>query len=311
MARLEEKLVESGTDVPPSVPEGTHVDVSGRGRLFAREAQGPRGAPTLLLLHGWIATGALNWQHAFEPLRKHFRVIAPDLRGHGQGPRSWRRFRLEDCADDVAALLDHLDTGPVIAAGYSMGGPVAQLLWRHHRDRVAGLVFCATSDRMTVGRAQRFAHKAVMGTVAGATRLGEIHTQVPRWAARRMRPRRSSAHSSRSSNWGMAEIRGHDLRLLMDAGYALSRHDAKAWIGEVDVPTSVVVTREDRAIPARIQRDMALRIRGAKVYEVAAGHMLCSSPDFAAPLVAGCLDVKRRAFARAGASRTRRRTRLA
>ena len=53
-------------------------------------------------------------------------------------------MRLADCADDMAALIDELGTGPVIAVGYSMGGPIAQLLWKRHPEKVAGLVLCAT-----------------------------------------------------------------------------------------------------------------------------------------------------------------------
>ena len=56
-----------------------------------------------LLLHGWIASGGLNWFNAFGPLSERYYVVAPDLRGHGRGLRSRRRFRLADCADDVAA----------------------------------------------------------------------------------------------------------------------------------------------------------------------------------------------------------------
>ena len=92
----------------------------------------------MVLLHGWIASGGLNWFTAFGPLSQRYRVIAPDLRGHGRGIRSRRRFRLADCADDVAALLDQLGAEPAIVVGYSMGGPVAQLLWRRHPERVAG-----------------------------------------------------------------------------------------------------------------------------------------------------------------------------
>ncbi len=67
-------------------------------------------------------------------LAEHFNVVALDHRGHGRGLRSDGPFRLTDCADDVAALVDVLDLGPVIAVGYSMGGPIAQLLWQRHRD---------------------------------------------------------------------------------------------------------------------------------------------------------------------------------
>ena len=127
------------------VPEGRAVDLPARGVTWIHEAPGPRGAPVLLLLHGLGATAALNWHAVFEPLAGSYRVIALDHCGHGRGLRPRSRFRLADCADDAAALLNVLDVDRVIAVGYSMGGPIAQLLWHRHRHRVAGLVLCATS----------------------------------------------------------------------------------------------------------------------------------------------------------------------
>ena len=67
-----------------------------------------------------------------------------DHRGHGRGLRDDRPFRLEDCADDVAAVADQLGIERMIVVGYSMGGPIAQLLWRRHSALVDGLVLCST-----------------------------------------------------------------------------------------------------------------------------------------------------------------------
>ena len=60
-------------------------------------------------------------------------------------------FRLEDCADDVVALADELGVRSFIPVGYSMGGPIAQLVWKRHPSRVEGMVLCATRDALRVG----------------------------------------------------------------------------------------------------------------------------------------------------------------
>ena len=87
-----------------------------------------------------------NWYRAYGPLAERgYRVIALDHRGHGRRLRSPDPFRLADCAGDAAALVRELDCAPVTAVGYSMGGPIAQLLARDDRDLVSGLVLCATA----------------------------------------------------------------------------------------------------------------------------------------------------------------------
>ena len=69
------------------------------------EATGPEGAPALLLLHGWMAAAALNWSGSFRFLGERFRVVAPNLRGHGRAGTKSPPFSVEGCADDVAGLL--------------------------------------------------------------------------------------------------------------------------------------------------------------------------------------------------------------
>ena len=66
-----------------------------------------------------------------DPFGIHFVDPALDHRGHGRGLRPADGIvRLSDCADDAAALLRELRIDRAVVAGYSMGGPVAQLLWQ-------------------------------------------------------------------------------------------------------------------------------------------------------------------------------------
>jgi len=274
------------------------VRLEGRGEIFFREVEGPPGAPVLLLLHGWVASGGLNWLHAFEPLGDHFRVIAPDQHGHARGIRGWRQFRLEDCADDAAALLDALGIESAIAVGYSMGGPVAKLLWRRHPARVAGLVLCATSHRLIRGgRVGRAAFTSAMVVAAGATRVGRLATGIPSAVRRQLIEWADRDPEAPSRGWAAADIGRHDARMVIEAGVALGRYDAEDWYREIDVPTAVVVTTGDRAVIPEDQMQLALHIKGARVYCVDLGHTACVDPRFAEGLLPACRDVADRAAA--------------
>jgi pimeloyl-ACP methyl ester carboxylesterase len=245
----------------------------------------------VLLLHGWIASAGLNWFQVFAPLSEHFHVIAPDLRGHGRGLRSRRRFRLADNADDVAALLDELDVGPVIAVGYSMGGPVAQLLWKRHRERVAGLVLCATASGIVPGFRERMIFTTFMTAAAGTTRVGQRLADVPLSPVRRLAVRGGGRRPVDLRTWARAEMGRHDWRAVMEAGVAVGNFSSRRWISDIDVPTAVVVTTRDRAMPPFEQYRMALSIKGATIHRHDAGHVACARRAFAPALVAACLDV--------------------
>lgn len=278
----------------PLPPHGERVELPGRGSIFVRNVDGPKGALPVVLVHGWVATGGLNWFRAFDPLGRHFRVIAPDMRGHGRGIRSFRPFALEDCADDIAALLESMNTGPAVIVGYSMGGPVAQLLWRRHRDRVAGLVMVATSARpVQTDRASRVFGR-FMGSAALAGRIPEFATWLPRRLARSVGKPRERQRATSLSTWARAEMRRHNLRQLLEAGAELGRYDARGWIGEIDVPTVVVVTERDRAVPAAAQLALANGIPRASVHRLDSGHLSCVSPNFGHTVLAACRDVAER-----------------
>ncbi len=292
--RVPPSIVRADGRVGPAVPLGRRVELPGRGTTFVRELAGPPGAPTLVLLHGFMASGGLNWFRTFESLSREFHVVAPDLRGHARGLRSRRHVRLADCADDIAALVDSLGSGPVIAAGYSMGGPVAQLLWHRHPDKVAGLVLCATASHFDVGA--RPLSDAYLATVATLARAAGRLAAVPAAGAnvlRRVRAHRPAGFLE----WAADEMRRHDVRMLTEAARSIGRYDARAWIAEIDVPTTVLRTNRDHLVDPGTQTELVARIPRAQVVEHEEGHFACARPAFATPMLAACRDVAWRASA--------------
>lgn len=275
----------------PPVPRGRRVALPGRSTMFVREVAGPQGAPTIVLLHGWMASGGLNWFQTFESLGREFHVLAPDLRGHARGLRA-RRFTLEDCADDVAALCRVLGADPVLAAGYSMGGPVAQLLWRRHPDLVGGLVLCATSGSFAFGLTEGRAVRRVLGALATGARVAETALEIPSGALRAViRPPRPADFAQ----WALAELTRHSVPMLAEAALSVAMYRADEWMTEVDVPTAVVVTTRDRSVPPDMQLRMAESIRHSTVHLVDGGHSACVREPFVEPLLDACSTVASRA----------------
>ena len=270
----------------PSLPPGRRIELPGRGHTFVRELAGPVGAPTILLLHGWTASADLNWFRCYSSLGRDYRVVALDHRGHGRGIRSRRPFRLRDCADDAAALVEELGVGPVIAVGYSMGGPVASLLWRRHPEVVRGLVLCATA-RTFAARPQERVSFAALGGLALAARA------VPDAMRRRLAQRFIGTRTDDRSieGWVVEEMHRNDWKAVLEAGNALGRYDARNWIGEVDVPAAVVVTTRDGVVAPARQLALARSMPGSSVFPVDGDHTVCvTNPGRFLPALHGALE---------------------
>jgi pimeloyl-ACP methyl ester carboxylesterase len=267
-----------------AAPIDQHIDLPGRGRTVVPDIPGPAGAPALLLLHGLGATGRLNWGRCYRPLSRHFRVLSVDHRGHGKGLRT-RRFRLEECADDAVAAAEALGVKQLVAVGYSMGGPIASLAWRRHPERVTGLVLCATARHFTPRSTARLA-RATLPAVALATRL------VPHVVHRRMVQRMLvRIEHPELRDRVQEELLGHEPATVIQAAEALTRFSSHDWIGEVNVPTAVVVTTLDELVPASRQLKLARSIPGARIFEVEDDHDACVREAFSTTLIQACRAV--------------------
>lgn len=278
-----------------TIPPGAFVELPGRGRPFVVDIAGPPGCeerPPVFLIHGLIASSYLNWAPAFAALSAHFRVLAMDLRGHGRGiPLGHRTFRLADCADDIAAVLDALGVPRCIPVGYSLGGPVAQLMWRRHPDRVSGLVLAATSRNFMGTMQERLFFQSLVGVAAAARSMP--------WAGRETLtrpPPPDPADGVRMSAFALEEVKHTSPGTALQAMSALGRFSSHEWIGEIDVPTAVVVTTKDRAIGPHRQIKLANAIPGATIHPTKAGHAACffSADLFVPTLVAACTSVASR-----------------
>jgi 3-oxoadipate enol-lactonase len=244
-----------------------------------------------MLLHGWTATADLNWFMCYEALGKHFRVIAHDLRGHGRGIRTSQTFRLSDCADDVAALADQLGISTFIPVGYSMGGTIAQLMWKRHEHRVRGLVLAATAGHFVTTRQERLAFTALAG-------VGALARIAPSSVRETISDRLYLSRKTMTwEPWAAQQVASHEWRQILEAGAALGRYDSRGWLGSIDVPTSIIMTTNDRVVSPRRQEVVANLIPDAFVQSIEADHdaVYAHADRFVPLLVNACLHVHQRA----------------
>jgi 3-oxoadipate enol-lactonase len=131
---------------------------------------GPARAPRVVLLHG-ATLDHHAWDAQVRALKKRYRVVVPDLRGHGESTMEGP-FRFEDALADVLALLDAVDHPgtPVTLGGLSLGGNLAQEVVYRAPDRVDALVVadstCNTSVRHPLAAAMTIASLAARSSLS-------------------------------------------------------------------------------------------------------------------------------------------------
>ena len=231
-------------------------DTAGGSEALAAEPAGDAATasvqqrPTLLLLHGWTSTAALNWCRCFRSAlrgvpRAGARSSRP-RRGYPEPsavpPRGLRRR----CRRPARADWHRTGHRRRLLHGRAV---VAQLLWQRHREVVDGLVLCATAARFATRRLNGAGrHRGLPGLALALSRVPpNVRRRGLGVALRKRRAGRGLAP------WVVAEWESNDPAALAQAGFALGRFDSTGWIGAVDVPTSVVITTLDVTVSPRRQ----------------------------------------------------------
>ncbi|MHB2001517.1 MAG: alpha/beta fold hydrolase [Solirubrobacteraceae bacterium] len=126
------------------------------GACLHYEAQGD--GPLLVLVHGGTGTAAYDWEHLLPPLRERFRVVCPDLRGHGRSSDPENLLGIPQLADDLLALLTELCEQPAAIVAFSIGATAALSALVQKPDAAQSLVLIGASRVGEPARAPEFAN---------------------------------------------------------------------------------------------------------------------------------------------------------
>lgn len=228
---------------------------------------GPREGPGFLLIHGFPLDRRM-WQEQVAGLSDTVRLIVPDLRGHGRSAVPPGPYTMEQHADDLAGLLDHLGIRRAVVGGLSMGGYVAFALWRRHAARVAGMVLMDTRAEAD-SPAARDQRNARIATVRAEGVPPLAHDQLPAMLA-----------ASNLKNDALRQV-ALDIMLAQTTegvvnalGALRDRVDNRDLLPAIDVPVLVIVGEEDRVTPPEVAAGIAESIPGAELLLVPRGGHL-------------------------------------
>jgi 3-oxoadipate enol-lactonase len=223
--------------------------------------------PPLVLLHPFPANHQL-WMPAAEVLARQYRVVLPDLRGHGESGAGEGPATMAKHAGDVLRVCQDAGIGPAVFAGISIGGYVLFEFWRQQRERVAALVLCDTRPQADTddGRANRLKSADDVEQRGSEAFLESMIPKLIGETTRRNRPDLvEAAHKM------MRKMKPQAIAAVL-RGMA-QRPDSVPTLATINVPTLVVVGDEDGLTPPADAELMHSQIAGSRLRRIPkAGH---------------------------------------
>jgi pimeloyl-ACP methyl ester carboxylesterase len=242
--------------------------------------------PPLVLLHPFPAHHEL-WLPAAKSLTTRYRVILPDLRGHGESDTGEGAATMDKHAADLARVLDDAEAGRAVVCGVSIGGYILFEFWRRYRARIKGLILCDTRAQAETAESRATRLKSATEVLESGTEKfvdGMVQKVIGRTTlatrpdlvdgARRMMLKMSAEDVSQVQR-GMAE-----------------RPDSTPTLKTIDVPTLILVGEEDTLTTAADGESMRQHIPGSqlKVMPKAGHYAVWEQPAEAGKLLRQFVD---------------------
>jgi len=210
------------------------------------EIHGKEGAPWLTLSHS-LACSVRMWDEQIASFKDRYRILAYDTRGHGQSSAPAGDYTLEQLADDLKGLLDHLQISKTHYCGLSMGGMIGQTFALKYPGILQTLVLADTSSRIPPEVGPVWEERIKVAQTQGMQAL--VQPTLERWFTAPYR----SAHPETMQRVG---------KLIADTpvpGYvgccrAIPKLNLTARLKEIKVPIQIIVGADDQGTPVAMSQ---------------------------------------------------------
>ncbi|MNZ48949.1 3-oxoadipate enol-lactonase 2 [compost metagenome] len=213
------------------------------------------GTP-VLLVHG-LGSSTRDWEYQIPELEKHHRVIAVDVRGHGQSDKPDERYSIAGFAADVIALIEHLALAPLHLVGISMGGMIGFELATRRPDLLRSLTIVNSAPevkpktfREYLEVARRLFLARVMGLDTVGKALGKMLFPKPEQAELRRKI---------EQRWPQ-----NDKRAYLSSLHAIIGWGVQERLGQITCPT-LVISADNDYTPVSLKQAYVDRLPSARL----------------------------------------------
>lgn len=236
------------------------------GITIAYEVMGD--GPPLLLLTGLGGVGK-SWGGHRERFGRNFLTIVPDHRGTGGSTRAADGYTIAEHAQDMAELLDTVGCDAAHIVGSSTGGAMALVMALDHPEFVRSLTLVSSWAGPDAYFRRQFALRKRVLELEGMDRYLETSAMFL------FGPSFTSAHDERVSDWiDKASAGGADPGIMAKRIDMIVGHDVRDRLGDISVPTHVLVGDEDVCTPPHLSEELARAIPDSALTVMSGGHLI-------------------------------------
>ena len=247
---------------------GKNIKITANNITVTYNDEGPENAPVIIFIHGFPFSKEM-WNKQIDELKGKFRVIAYDVRGHGNSWSGTDDFSIELFVKDLLSLMDTLEIEKTALCGLSMGGYIALNAIENHPHRFDSLILCDTSCSADSPEAKEKRMKAIEGIWENGIEKFADDSIKNFFASESFIKKKDVIAGVREIMIGTTEK--SVIRTLL----ALSnRKETCTTLWKIKVPVLILVGEEDKITPPEAAQFMHEEINGSVMSVIEnAGHL--------------------------------------
>ena len=248
---------------------GNNIRISINRLTVSYNDNGPENAPVIIFIHGFPFNKSM-WDDQMDLLKDNYRVVAYDIRGHGNSDAGTDDFFIELFVNDLLRFMAKLGIEKSILCGLSLGGYIAISAVLKHPDRFDGLIL---NDTQCIPDTQEIKESRCTAII----RI--VKNGVERYADEIIKDLFAIETFAKKKNVIDAVkemIIGTSRQSLCNTLHAMSeRKDTCEQLQEIKIPVLIMVGKEDKITPIAAAQQMHEKIRGSKLKVIQhAGHII-------------------------------------